>query len=98
MSTVKYKYSVHEMNVEIRTLRFQHDACQVQLESTQKQLAVSTADLTSSLEWGDTRLEILKEKDKIIAELRSEVRILGASLEFAKFSLSQQEIVRMNGE
>ena len=94
----KYKYSLHEKNVEIRTLRSQRDDYQVQLERTQKQLAVNTADLTSSLDWRDRHLEMLKEKDKLITELKSEVRTLGASLESAELFLAQQENVRINGE
>lgn len=88
--------------MEIRTLQSQLNADKLQLETTQEQLAISTDDLTSSLEWRDRHLQIQEEKEKenekILRELKSEVRTLGASLESSNRSVAQQETARISGE
>ena len=84
--------------MEIRTLQSQLNADKLQLETTQEQLAISTDDLASSLEWRDRHLQIQEENEKILIELKSEVRTLGASLESANRSVAQQETARISGE
>lgn len=62
-----------------------------QIKDIQIELAVTTADLRSNLEWREKHLEILKGEEKLSGDLKNEIQILGASLESTTQELADEK-------
>lgn len=83
--------SVYEKSREIDSLKYLCEVDRKQIKDIQIELAVTTADLRSSIEWREKHLEDLKAEQKLSGELRNEIQILGASLESTTQELANEK-------
>jgi chromosome segregation ATPase len=86
-----FLFSLHEKSREIESLKYLCEVDRKQIKDIQIELAVTTADLRSNVEWREKHLEDLKGEEKKSEELKNEIQILGATLESTTHELANEK-------